>query len=90
MIAMVWRDPPGEAVDTSEPDVVSLATLLADPPDPAAVVARGLAFGGTMGFIHGPKASGKTTILAAAAARVSRGQPWAGQDTEAGTVRGRL
>ena len=83
---MVWRDPPTEAVDTSEPDVVSLATLLADPPDPAAVVARGLAFGGTMGFIHGPKASGKTTILAAAAARVSRGQPWAGQDTEAGTV----
>ena len=39
-----------------------------------------------MGFIRGPKASGKTTILAAAAARVSRGQPWAGQDTEAGTV----
>ena len=83
---LAWREPPTEAVDTSEPDVVSLATLLADPPDPAAVVARGLAFGGTMGFIHGPKASGKTTILAAAAARVSRGQPWAGQDTEAGTV----
>ena len=57
-----------------------------DPPDPSATVARGLAFGGTMGFIRGPKASGKTTILAAAAARVSRGQPWAGQDTEAGTV----
>ena len=83
---MAWREPPTEAVDTSEPDVVSLATLLADPPDPSATVARGLAFGGTMGFIHGPKASGKTTILAAAAARVSRGQPWAGQDTEAGTV----
>ena len=83
---MAWRNPPTEAVDTSEPDVVSLATLLADPPDPSATVARGLAFGGTMGFIHGPKASGKTTILAAAAARVSRGQPWAGQDTEAGTV----
>ena len=83
---LAWRDPPGEAVDTSEPDVVSLATLLADPLDPAATVARGLAFGGTMGFIRGPKASGKTTILAAAAARVSRGQPWAGQDTEAGTV----
>ena len=31
---MAWRDPPTEAVDTSEPDVVSLATLLADPPDP--------------------------------------------------------
>ena len=83
---LAWREPPTEAVDTSEPDVVSLATLLADPLDPAAVVARGLAFGGTMGFIHGPKASGKTTVLAAAAARVSRGQPWAGQDTEAGTV----
>ena len=83
---MAWRDPPGAAVDTSDPDVVSLATLLADPPDPSATVARGLAFGGTMGFIHGPKASGKTTVLAAAAARVSRGQPWAGQDTEAGTV----
>ena len=83
---MAWREPPTEAVNTSEPDVVSLATLLADPLEPAAVVARGLAFGGTMGFIHGPKASGKTTILAAAAARVSRGQPWAGQDTEAGTV----
>ena len=39
-----------------------------------------------MGFIRGPKASGKTTILAAAAARVSRGQPWAGHPTEAGTV----
>ena len=83
---LAWRDPPCEVVDTSEPDVVSLATLLADPPDPSAVVARGLAFGGTMGFIRGPKASGKTTILAAAAARVSRGQPWAGHPTEAGTV----
>ena len=83
---LAWRDPPGAAVDTSDPDVVSLATLLADPPDPSATVARGLAFGGTMGFIRGPKASGKTTILAAAAARVSRGEPWAGQDTEAGTV----
>ena len=83
---LAWRDPPGEVVDTSEPDVVSLATLLADPPDPSATVARGLAFGGTMGFIRGPKASGKTTVLAAAAARVSRGEPWAGQDTEAGTV----
>ena len=83
---MAWREPPTEAVDTSEPDVVSLATLLADPLDPAAVVARGLAFGGTMGFIRGPKASGKTTVLAAAAARVSRGQPWAGHPTEAGTV----
>ena len=41
---------------------------------------------GTMGFIRGPKASGKTTVLAAAAARVSRGQPWAGHPTEAGTV----
>ena len=83
---LTWRDPPGEAVDTSTPDVMSLATLLADPPDPTATVARGLAFGGTMGFIRGPKASGKTTILAAAAARVSRGQPWAGHPTEAGTV----
>ena len=83
---MAWRDPPGAEVDTSDPDVVSLATLLADPPDPSATVARGLAFGGTMGFIRGPKASGKTTVLAAAAARVSRGEPWAGQDTEAGTV----
>ena len=83
---MVWRDPPGAAVDTSEPDVVSLATLLADPPDPSATVARGLAFAGCLGFIHGPKASGKTTILAAAAARVSQGQPWAGQSTAAGTV----
>ena len=83
---LVWRDPPGTVEDTSEPDVVSLATLLADPPDPSAVVARGLAFGGTMGFIRGPKASGKTTVLAAAAARVSRGQPWAGHPTERGTV----
>ena len=83
---MAWRNPPTEAVDTSEPDVVSLATLLADPPDPASTVARGLAFGGTMGFIRGPKASGKTTVLAAAAARVSRGQPWADAPTERGTV----
>ena len=83
---LAWREPPTEVVDTSAPDVVSLATLLADPPDPAATVARGLAFGGTMGFIRGPKASGKTTILAAAAARVSRGEPWAGHPTEAGTV----
>ena len=83
---LAWRDPPGATVDTSEPDVVSLATLLADPPDPSATVARGLAFGGTMGFIRGPKASGKTTILAAAAARVSRGQPWADAPTERGTV----
>ena len=83
---MAWRDPPGKVEDTSEPDVVNLATLLANPVDSASTVARGLAFGGTMGFIRGPKASGKTTVLAAAAARVSRGQPWAGHDTEAGTV----
>ena len=83
---LAWREPPGEVADTSDPDVVSLATLLADPLEPAAVVARGLAFGGTMGFIRGPKASGKTTILAAAAARVSRGQPWAGHPTEAAAV----
>ena len=83
---MAWREPPTKAVDTSEPDVVSLATLLADPLDPASTVARGLAFGGTMGFIRGPKASGKTTVLAAAAARVSRGQPWADAPTERGTV----
>ena len=83
---LVWRDPPGKVEDTSDPDVVRLATLLANPLDSASIVARGLAFGGTMGFIRGPKASGKTTILAAAAARVSRGQPWAGHDTEAGTV----
>ena len=82
----VWREPSGETVDTSEPDVVSLETLLEDPLQPTDVVARGIAFGGCLGFIHGPKASGKTTILAAAAARVSQGQPWAGQDTEAGTV----
>ena len=80
---LAWRNPPTEAVDTSDPDVVSLETLLADPLDPTAVVARGLAFGGTMGFIRGPKASGKTTILAAAAARVSCGEPWAGHPTEA-------
>ena len=83
---LAWREPPGEVADTSDPDVVSLATLLADPLEPAAVVARGLAFGGTMGFIRGPKASGKTTILAAAAARVSRGQPWVGHPTEAAAV----
>ena len=83
---LAWREPQGEVVDTSEPDVVSLATLLANPPELSTTVARGLAFGGTMGFIRGPKASGKTTVLAAAAARVSRGQPWAGHDTEAGTV----
>ena len=85
-VKLVWRNPPGNVEDTSEPDVVSLATFLADPLEPTDVVARGLAFGGCLGFIHGPKASGKTTILAAAAARVSQGQPWAGHDTEAGTV----
>ena len=84
---LAWREPPARhAAGPVEPDVVSLAELLADPPDPSATVARGLAFGGTMGFIRGPKASGKTTVLAAAAARVSRGQPWAGHPTEAGTV----
>ena len=82
----VWREPQGGTVDTSEPDVVSLETLLADPPELTTTVARGLAFAGCLGFIHGPKASGKTTILAAAAARVSQGQPWAGQSTAVGTV----
>ena len=82
----IWREPPNGAVDTSEPDVVSLETILADPPELTTTVARGLAFGGCLGFIHGPKASGKTTILAAAAARVSQGQPWAGQSTAVGTV----
>ena len=83
---MAWRDPPGKVEDTSDPDVVSLTTLLADPLEPTAVVARGLAFSGCLGFIRGPRASGKTTILAAAAARVSQGQPWAGDDTKVGTV----
>ena len=82
----VWREPPNGAVDTSEPDVVSLETILADPPELTTTVARGLAFAGCLGFIHGPKASGKTTILAAAAARVSQGQQWAGQSTAVGTV----
>ena len=82
----VWREPPDGAVDTSEPDVVSLETLLADPPELTTTVARGLAFAGCVGFVRGPKASGKTTVLAAAAARVSQGQPWAGQSTAAGTV----
>ena len=80
---VTWRDPQArERVDTSDPDVVSLETLLSDPPDPSVVVARGLAFAGcTMGFIRGPKASGKTTILAAAAARVSvKGEPWADRE----------
>ena len=83
---MAWREPPDGAVDTSEPDVVSLETLLADPPELTTTVARGLAFAGCVGFVRGPKASGKTTVLAAAAARVSQGQPWAGQSTAAGTV----
>ena len=83
---LAWRDPPGGAVDMSAPDVVSLETLLEDPPELTTTVARGLAFAGCLGFIHGPKASGKTTILAAAAARVSQGQPWAGQSTAVGTV----
>ena len=56
---MAWREPPDGAVDTSEPDVVSLETLLADPPELTTTVARGLAFAGCVGFVRGPKASGQ-------------------------------
>ena len=56
---LVWRDPPGTVEDTSEPDVVSLATLLADPPDPSAVVARGLAFGARWDLSVGRRRPGR-------------------------------
>ena len=43
----------------SEPDVVSLETILADPPELTTTVARGLAFAGCLGFIHGPEGVGQ-------------------------------
>ena len=70
--------------DAAEPDVVRLSELGIAPTAP--VVARALAFGGTIGFTRGPKGCGKTTILAAAAARVTRGEAWAGHPTMAGPV----
>ena len=83
----IWREPPNGAVDTSEPDVVSLETILADPPELTTTVARGLAFGAARWDLStGRRRAGKTTILAAAAARVSQGQQWAGQSTAVGTV----
>ena len=49
---LAWRDPPGAAVDTSEPDVVSLATSeMADPLGPVRDGWRaGSTFGGTDGM----------------------------------------
>ena len=67
-----------------EPDVVPLSQIGVVPTAP--VVARALAFGGTIGFIRGPKGCGKTTILAAAVARVTRGEAWAGHPTTPGAV----
>ena len=54
--------------------------------EPAAMVARGLAFAGTVGFLHGAKAQGKTTACATAACAVSQGRDFAGAPTIKGSV----
>ena len=84
---LVWVDPPiVSGADAEDNGVVTLADLLKHDIPTAPAVARGLAFGGTMGFVRGPKGCGKTTILAAAAARVSQGESWAAAPTIEGTV----
>ena len=75
---------PGD-VGAAADDGVTLGADLTDTPI-VATVARGLAFAGKIGFVHGPKASGKTTILAAAAAAVTKGAPFAGAPTRGGFV----
>ena len=77
-----WRQPTLE-VDTC-PEVIPISAIEHTPVAPT--VARGLAFAGCMGFVRGPKAAGKTTVLAAAAARVTRGESFAGRPTIPGPV----
>ena len=75
---------PDEGTDPADDGVV----LGADLPDTpvAPLVARALAFAGKVGFIHGQKATGKTTVLACAAAAVTRGDDFAGAPTQGGFV----
>ena len=82
-----WQEPKDAPHDGADDENlgVELGASMADV-KAAPVTARGLGFGGTIGFIRGPKSSGKTTVLAAAAARVTRGEDFAGQPTEAGFV----
>ena len=77
-----WRQPTPET--TTCPEVIPMSAIEHAPVAPT--VARATAFVGCMGFVRGPKAAGKTTVLAAAAARVTRGEPFAGRPTIAGPV----
>lgn len=52
--------------------------------DDVEVVARGIAFRGRLGVIHGGPGSGKTTIAAGVIAAVTAGRTWRGQPTVEG------
>ena len=80
-----WKPLPGLGDDQSVGDGV-IAFGVMDEAVPAAVVARCLAFAGTTGVVHAPKAQGKTTLCAAAACAVARGRPFAGAPTMQGKV----
>ena len=80
-----WKPLSGLGDDQSVGDGV-IAFGVMDEAVPAAVVARCLAFAGTTGVVHAPKAQGKTTLCAAAACAVARGRPFAGAPTMQGKV----
>ena len=66
---MAWREPPTKAVDTVRAGRGVPGNLTGRSAGPGIDRGARARVRGTMGFIRGPKASGKTTVLAAAAAR---------------------
>ena len=80
-----WKPLPGLGDGQSVGDGVIAFTAM-DEAEPAAVVARCLAFANTIGVVHAPKAQGKTTLCAAAACAVARGRQFAGAPTIQGKV----
>ena len=52
----------------------------------APIVALNVLYGGKLGLMHGPAGGGKTTVLANAVARITRGADWLGHPTIKGIV----
>ena len=52
----------------------------------APIIAANILYGGKLGLMHGPAGGGKTTVLANAVARITRGTEWLGRPTIKGHV----
>ena len=74
--------PPAELPETPLP-----ATFAVMPDEAhAKAIAHDVWYAGRLGLIHGPAGGGKSTLMALAAAAVTRGELFAGRSTTAGTV----